>query len=70
MLILLIMLRSRLLCYVCIKYGNNVTYVFIKVSNSLKRHNYIITCFDIHIVHLTMTTPISRVLIGRHLIFC
>ena len=25
---------------------NHVTYFFIKVTNSLKHHNYIITCFD------------------------
>ena len=24
----------------------HVTFVFIKVTNSLERHNYIITCFD------------------------
>ena len=45
-LIFLIMLRLRLLWNACIKYGNNVTYVFIEASNSLKRHNYVIACFD------------------------
>ena len=45
------MLRLCLLWYVCIEYGNNISitfhsYLLSRVTNSLKRHSYNITCFD------------------------
>ena len=45
----LVMLSLRLLRYVSLDMENsfnNVSYLFRIVTNSLKHHNYIITCFD------------------------